>query len=1002
MRRCGSICFVVTFVLLFICTAGTSLALPLYPAAADDPALATDTVYVDTFNRPDGPLGGDWVADNAIVIVSSELADTSTNPADDDLAVYIAHTNPLGVQYRWSPSADQEGIDNGGLALRLTGAWPSVNGYYLFKNDGNNKYVLWTIENGVITTQITSVASTLPYPQAGDEFGIVLRSNTGGHHFDVFYNDQFDVTVTDPYKLQGNGPTLYSGVMLGGNNNNNLDDYTFVKYDDDVTPPAAVTDLTAIPLSGSSVKLRWTAPGDDGSTGAAGSYDVRFAGYPINEGNWGSAIKAGGEPRPSASGSLDSLTITNLLPETTYYFAMKTSDGFPKNNFSSLSNVPSSQTLDDTPPSPVTDFTLISIGSRTALLSWTAPGDSDTSGIATSYDVRFSTSPITEDNWASCQKGTDEPIPGPYGTYQEYTLNKLRPNYTYYIAMKTLDEENNKSALSNVVSGTTVLYPWATDTFERPQLGDQYWIADPELQLVSGELTNVSNEERWDFSGIFTQVLDVKELDLVWGGNVDVEGSSAGGFLVGMEDDNPNANGYLVFRNSTLNKIALWDVLNGVPVTQLTTVSAGTVDPVAGDHIRIVISSDMNGNHFDFWTEDQFDARVSDPNKLHSLSGTKYAGVMLRGNRNNNVENYSVASPLSVLPPAEFSLFMPFDDDTVSTGTPLLDWTDSYDLNPGDSVRYGVWYGTDPEFQENTVFVDGIYESQYQIPPGQMGRILANYLKGVRDGSGGGAGKLAGKGKAQPTELPDLATIYWRVRARDTGELETMCDQLDWSFFVSIPDAPLPFDLISPRNGTTVGTRNPKLWWHEAVDPDPDAVSIVYEVCYDRLPDFGAPTCISGITDTTFITPTLLNFQWYYWKVKATDEDGLEVWCTPEYFSFYVDTTNTGIEDEAPTTPELPKVFSLGQNYPNPFNPLTSISYDVPESDQGDVHVTLEVYSVRGVRMCTLVDETKEPGRYTVTWNGTGTDGQKATSGIYFYRMRAGDFSAVRKMIILK
>jgi hypothetical protein len=1002
MKRCGSYFFAVTFLFLSLFVTGTSLGSPPFPASNDDPALAIDTVYVDNFNRANGPLGANWAAHDAIVIDSNELADTSSDANDDDIAVYIAHVNPLGVQFKWSLLTDQAGIDNAGIALRLTGSWPNVNGYYLFKNDGNNSYVLWTIENGAITTRVTTVASTLTYPQAGDEYGVVLRSTTGGHHFDVFYNDQFDVTVTDPYKLQGNGPTLYSGVMLSGSYNNNLDDYTFVQYDDDATPPAAITNLTAIPLSGTSVKLRWTAPGDDGSAGAAGSYDVRFAGYPISEGNWGSAIKVIGEQRPSASGTLDSLTVTNLLPETIYYFGMKTSDGFPKNNFSLLSNVPSSQTLDDTPPNPVTDFTLINVGSRTALLSWTAPGDSDTSGIATEFDVRFSQSPLTEDNWAGAQKGTGEPTPGPYGTYHEYTLNKILPNTQYYIGLKTLDEENNKSALSNVVVATTVLYDLATDHYERTLLGQEYWAADPELQIESGELMNVSDEERWDFSAVFTEIVDVKELDLVWGGNVDVTGTSSGGFLVGMDSESPDANGYLIFRNSSLNKVALWDVIDGVPSAQIVSNTAGTTDPGAGDHVRLIISSDMNGNHFDLWLGGTFDARVSDPNKLHSLSGTKYGGVMLHGNRNNNVENFSIASPMAVLPPAHFSLFQPFDDDTVSTGIPLLDWTDSYDLNPGDSVRYGVWYGTDPDFNENTVFVDGIYESQYQIPAGQLGRILANYVRSLREEQSKGEGPtLAGAGKNRVTELPDNATIYWRVRARDIMELETMCDQLDWSFFVSIPNAPLPFDLIKPTNGVTVASRNPKLIWHEAVDPDPDAESITYEVWYDRLPDFVGATKITGIADTTFITPTLLNFQWYYWKVFAHDEDELTCECV-EYFSFYVDSTNTGVEDGTPTTPDLPKMFTLGQNYPNPFNPMTVISYDVPESAHGDVHVNMDIYSVRGVMVRALIDEVKEPGRYTVTWNGTDENGQRVSSGIYFYRMRAGEFTATRKMIILK
>jgi flagellar hook assembly protein FlgD len=60
------------------------------------------------------------------------------------------------------------------------------------------------------------------------------------------------------------------------------------------------------------------------------------------------------------------------------------------------------------------------------------------------------------------------------------------------------------------------------------------------------------------------------------------------------------------------------------------------------------------------------------------------------------------------------------------------------------------------------------------------------------------------------------------------------------------------------------------------------------------------------------------------------------------------------------------------------------------------------VYNLRGQKVVTLVDELKEAGDYSVNWNGTNSSGQRVSSGVYFYRMSAGDFSAMRKMVILK
>ncbi len=96
----------------------------------------------------------------------------------------------------------------------------------------------------------------------------------------------------------------------------------------------------------------------------------------------------------------------------------------------------------------------------------------------------------------------------------------------------------------------------------------------------------------------------------------------------------------------------------------------------------------------------------------------------------------------------------------------------------------------------------------------------------------------------------------------------------------------------------------------------------------------------------------------------------------------------------------LPKMYSLAQNVPNPFNPSTTISYSVPEGVS--VQVSLKVYDIRGRQVSTLVNEVREPGTYTVFWDGTDEAGRQVASGVYFYRMQAGDFVQTRKMVLLK
>lgn len=98
----------------------------------------------------------------------------------------------------------------------------------------------------------------------------------------------------------------------------------------------------ADPLAAASVTLRWTAPGDDGTSGTARQYDIRYSLSPITESNWNSAIQVAGEPTPQPAGNLESCVVNGLKAATTYYFAIKASDERP--NWSVMSNVASKST----------------------------------------------------------------------------------------------------------------------------------------------------------------------------------------------------------------------------------------------------------------------------------------------------------------------------------------------------------------------------------------------------------------------------------------------------------------------------------------------------------------------------------------------------------------------------------------------------------------------------------------------------------------------------------
>jgi hypothetical protein len=93
-----------------------------------------------------------------------------------------------------------------------------------------------------------------------------------------------------------------------------------------------------------------------------------------------------------------------------------------------------------------------------------------------------------------------------------------------------------------------------------------------------------------------------------------------------------------------------------------------------------------------------------------------------------------------------------------------------------------------------------------------------------------------------------------------------------------------------------------------------------------------------------------------------------------------------------------PKEYSLFQNYPNPFNPTTTIRYSITRPDL----VRIKVYDVLGREVKTLVNEEKMSGVYQVSWNGDDSSGNKVSSGVYFYRIDAGDFIQTKKMMLIK
>ena len=95
----------------------------------------------------------------------------------------------------------------------------------------------------------------------------------------------------------------------------------------------------------------------------------------------------------------------------------------------------------------------------------------------------------------------------------------------------------------------------------------------------------------------------------------------------------------------------------------------------------------------------------------------------------------------------------------------------------------------------------------------------------------------------------------------------------------------------------------------------------------------------------------------------------------------------------------LPMIMKLKGNYPNPFNPTTTISFSTAENAE---NAELAIYNIRGQKVRTLISNQLSAGDHSIIWNGRDSNGNRVGSGIYFYKLKAGDYISTKKMILLK
>lgn len=218
-----------------------------------------------------------------------------------------------------------------------------------------------------------------------------------------------------------------------------------------------------------------------------------------------------------------------------------------------------------------------------------------------------------------------------------------------------------------------------------------------------------------------------------------------------------------------------------------------------------------------------------------------------------------------------------------------------------------------------------------------------------------------------------------------------------WYYVPSNPVTPaptatyyMPADTVTPTapaNFTgTPGNQTAQLRWNKNTQFD----VWKYFVYRNTTNNTGTATLIDSTThpDTLYNATGLTNGTTYYFWVRAVDR-----YCTRKLSAFSQVVTVTPLVGVQTTSTEIPKVFALYQNFPNPFNPVTNINFDLPKSSM----TKITVYDVVGREVALLVNEVLSAGKFKVDFNAG-----HLSSGVYFYKIEAGNFIEQKKMIVVK
>ncbi len=259
------------------------------------------------------------------------------------------------------------------------------------------------------------------------------------------------------------------------------------------------------------------------------------------------------------------------------------------------------------------------------------------------------------------------------------------------------------------------------------------------------------------------------------------------------------------------------------------------------------------------------------------------------------------------------------------------------------------------------------------------GGVPANYISTWN----GNAWNTLGSGMAGSAAEVDAITVWSNLLiAGGSFNLAGGISAPNVAVYGSIPIAPT---LINPCSITT-DSLTPLLDWTDI----PNATSYGIQVATDpNFLNIIINSSLLPISQYQIVQP-LLPLTTYFWRANAVNGLGTGPW---SLICFFITPNIDGVNN----TQKIPGVFRLYQNYPNPFNPTTTIKFDVPLSTKNSTRVEIKLFDLTGKEIAVLYNRETLPGSYTIYAHA-----ENLSSGLYFYKLIAGEFIQTNKMMIIK